>query len=587
MIFRKSFVVLIMFIFTACGGGGGTGGSVTTNTSTLPSSSTIKVSLTQSSNKAVAKLSNNNGSEITNEDKLQVVDVDAQVVTNANKVFLKNDITAKTTVAISGKITFDSVPFKSGGKSGLDYSAKVEKAVRGATVEIVNAFGTTVGTTITDENGEYSITVTEDEVKVRVLAQLYKVPSSGQASWDFKVKDNTNGDALYAMEGSLSSLTGLTTQTRNLNASYGWGGSAYTSTRVAAPFAILDVVYDAIGKVTSAQSDALFGSLDIFWSKDNVAVTGNRSLGQIITSHFDGTALYILGKENSDTDEYDRAVVAHEWGHYYESRFSRSDSIGGVHTTSDMLDIRVAFGEGFGTALGCIIIDSNLYLDSSSSAQADTGVFSNVEAGGSRTNPGWYNEASIYSILYDIYDSTDDAGDTLSLGFTPIHNVLIGAQKNTPVFTSIFPFIKALKDQNPGNDTAIDAITSNESIAPITDIYGTGRTNRTVNANPLYTTLTVGSEVGVETNYSATSTSNANMLGRYNFITFSIVNTGTYTINLSEIGENGTLNPDAYLYKEGVSESIAQATNTGTTDTLSIDLTAGNYRLAVIVNTLK
>jgi len=42
------------------------------------------------------------------------------------------------TVTVSGKITYDSVPFKSGLNSGLDYSNISKKAVRGALVEIVN-----------------------------------------------------------------------------------------------------------------------------------------------------------------------------------------------------------------------------------------------------------------------------------------------------------------------------------------------------------------------------------------------------------------------------------------------------------------
>ena len=50
------------------------------------------------------------------------------------------------------------------------------------------------------------------------------------------------------------------------------------------------------------------------------------------------------------TDEYDDHVVVHEWAHYFEANFSRSDSIGGDHASDNVLDIRLAFGEGFGNA---------------------------------------------------------------------------------------------------------------------------------------------------------------------------------------------------------------------------------------------
>jgi len=80
-------------------------------------------------------------------------------------------------------------------------------------------------------------------------------------------------------------------------------------------------------------------------------------------------------------------------------------------------------------------------------------VLVNINLLGQKTpssdNPGWYSEASVYRILYDLYDDHDDGADRLSLGFAPMHKVLIDAQKNTNAFTSIFSFITALKAQNP------------------------------------------------------------------------------------------------------------------------------------------
>lgn len=444
---------------------------------------------------------------------------------------------------------------------------------------MVNSDGTVVASTTTDASGAYAVSATGITLKVRVSAKLYKAVNFGESSWDFQIKDNTNSDALYVMEGSLASLGTTGTQTRNLNASSGWGGSSYSSTRTAAAFSMLDVVYQAIEKITTAQSDAVFPSLDIFWSKNNIASSGTKSLGQITTSHFDGTALYILGAEDSDTDEYDTAVMGHEWGHYYESKFSRSDSIGGSHGGEDMLDIRLAFGEGFGTAIGCMIIDSHLYLDSLGSEQGNTGVFTNLEDGGSTTNAGWYNETSISRIIYDVFDSDDDTGDTLSLGFSPIHNIFTSAQKNTEAFTSIFTFITALKSENQGNDAAIDAITMNESIAPITDIYGTGRTNRlTQNANPLYADLSVGTSVDIISNTTDAGTFRSNKLGAYNFVKFTIDTERTYTINVTHTGGSGTPDPDIYLYRGLLETSV---TATGTSESLSTTLESGTYRMAI------
>ena len=73
----------------------------------------------------------------------------------------------------------------------------------------------------------------------------------------------------------------------------------------------------------------------------------------------------MLGKENVDTDEYDASVIAHEWGHYYQSAFSRDDSPGGAHSGGDRLDRRVAFSEGWGNAWSGIALARSNYTDSS------------------------------------------------------------------------------------------------------------------------------------------------------------------------------------------------------------------------------
>ena len=62
-------------------------------------------------------------------------------------------------------------------------------------------------------------------------------------------------------------------------------------------------------------------------------------------------------ERNEDSDEYDRHIIIHEWGHYFEDKLSRADSIGGPHGLSDRLDFRVAFGEGWGNAISAIITD--------------------------------------------------------------------------------------------------------------------------------------------------------------------------------------------------------------------------------------
>ena len=81
---------------------------------------------------------------------------------------------------------------------------------------------------------------------------------------------------------------------------------------------------------------------------------------------------WILGT-NRDTDEYDDAVLLHEFGHFIEGHFSRSDSPGGFHDGSPT-DPRLAWGEGYGTYFGGEVADTSLYLDGSAGGVSRTEI---------------------------------------------------------------------------------------------------------------------------------------------------------------------------------------------------------------------
>ena len=365
-------------------------------------------------------------------------------------------------VNVSGALTYQRVPHNA-VTSGLDYTGIIAMPIRGAVVEVIcDVDGLMYDTGVTDAAGNYTLTAPNGVASyIRVKAQLLDPSAS---AWDVEVIDNTSGDALYAMDSSATPFTpaGVDVTGEDYVAATAFDGNDYTS-RVGAPFAILDSVYDAIQEVLAADPSVILPALDINWSNLNSLVSGDLALGQIGTSFYSPGLgeIYILGDEDSDTDEFDKHVIIHEWAHYFEDKLSRSDSMGGAHGIGDILDMRIAFGEGFGNAFSGIVSGDPVYVDSSGANQStgfDFDVSSDVCA-----NAGWYSECSVQSILFDI--------DAL-IGFTPIYNVLINEQKNTTALTSIFSFIKPLKDNNVGSATAIDAEVSDHSISSITDIYG-------------------------------------------------------------------------------------------------------------------
>ena len=129
-----------------------------------------------------------------------------------------------------------------------------------------NSAGTVIESTVSDSAGGYSLQVDPNtDVRIRVRAEL--VQTSG-AQWNVRVVDNTSGDAPYALQGALAN-SGTTDTTRNLNASSGWGGSSYTSTRAAAPFAILAPIYESMQRIVAVDPDVVFPAIDFSWSTNN------------------------------------------------------------------------------------------------------------------------------------------------------------------------------------------------------------------------------------------------------------------------------------------------------------------------------
>lgn len=478
-----------------------------------------------------------------------------------------------STVNVSGRLTFDKVPFGA-PQGGLDYTSVTQAPIRGAVVEALDGANqvTVLATADTNANGDYVLTVPAD-TSVIVQAQA-RMRRTGTPGWDFRVVDNTNSNALYVLRGTAFN-SGTVDITRNLNAASGWGGTAYTSARSAAPFSVLDATYDAYTTVLGADPNVVFQPLDLHWSINNVPASGSNALGQIGTSHYENAGIFILGAADNDTDEYDQHVLVHEWGHYFEAVLSRADSIGGAHGGGDRLDMRVAFGEGWGNALSGMVKGDPMYRDSLGAGQAQGFVINNEQ--NAVTNPGWYSESSVQSILYDIFDADADGVDSVSLGFAPIYNVLVGAQSDTQVMTSIFSFAAALRNENPAAVAGIDALLTGQSItATDIDAVGSTETNDAGNADvlPVYTPLQVGG--GAVTVCSSATFGVFNKLSNRRFLIIGSLLGGNTTITAT--GPAGS-DPGMALF-QGQLIAAADASG-GPTEILTRNLNTGSYVLEV------
>jgi hypothetical protein len=505
-------------------------------------------------------------------------------------------------IALSGLVTFDLVPAVTTSQlARLSYGQTQAAPARGISVEVVDATDgvSVIASGRTDESGAYDLTVPGFiEVFFRARAEMQQ---SGTPSWDFRVVDNTNGDALYVISGQFFN-TGGADVARDLHAASGWNGVSYAEPRSAAPLAILDTVYDAVQVLLTADAGIQFPALELHWSKDNRPVFGadgtpDPDTGEIGTSFFrtgpDG-GIFLLGAADEDTEEYDRHVIAHEWGHYLEAEFSRSDSIGGPHTQGDQLDFRVAFGEGWGNAFSAIATGDSVYKDTLGPQQG-LGFHFDVEGEEPPENPGWYSEFSVQEIIYDIFDDVQDGlggsgTDEVSFGLGPIFAVLTDEQRDTIAMTSLFPFIDALVTDNPGSGAAIDVLLDYHDVEPVADEFGGGEDNSgnpaSADVLPVYADLNGGAVELCSTNeFESAFTGSSNKLGSRRYARFqaNVSGTHTFTATTTEAPPGETTDPDVWLHQaslhfvsqEGPTQACTEGDLDACVEEFAIQLNAG------------
>ena len=455
-------------------------------------------------------------------------------------------------ITVSGLLKYELPPANSNCR-GLNFSAVESRPIRRATVQLLDASGSNVlGSTVSDDNGAYSFTLeASTDYVLRVRAE------SVSSSWNIQVRNNVDLSAnpppltqrpLYVMDHAFTSGT-ADDPSLDLTAATGWGGNGYTGNRSAAPFSILDVIYEATRFVQAADPGASFPPLDAYWSPDNTsAVSGNRNedSGEIGTSYYVGNSLFLLGKDGDDAEEFDRHVIAHEWGHYFEDNFSRSDSVGGGHGLGDILDMRVAFGEGFATALAGMILDDPGYCDTLWFGSNLSGFRIDIE-GQAPGTAGWFNEVSVMRILYDLWDTDADGADDSSIGFGPIYAVMTGQQKTTEAYTSIFSFATYLKRAGTGQNGFIDALLVEQDIdGPAVDVFGSNESNDGPGAPndvfPLYTPLALGVTERICVDNQFDSSSDGNKLSEYRYLLLDLPQNARVTLSMETVSVNGDTN---------------------------------------------
>ena len=493
-------------------------------------------------------------------------------------------VEALTAVDISGKLYYELPVRNSDSCNGYNFSNVQNKPVRGALVQLIDTAATpnVLGSTEAGPDGSYSFSNVDArrDVRVRVIARLLE---TGTQSWEAYVRDNTSetfrpmtSRPIYAVEFPVFN-TGITHITdQDFIATTGWNGTSYTGERNAGKLAILDAIYDATQLIAGVDFDVDLGRVDAFWSPNNswvddpdadttAEILENIKVGRLQTTYFtsdpeqDGMrnpSIFLLGDAigrfpgetvQVDTDEFDRGVVIHEWGHFFEDELSRSDSIGGRHVIPGVVEPRVAFGEGWGYAIGAIGGGDPIVCDTGH--PSSTGSDLNMETWLGYGTRGFFNEMSIAAIIYDLFDTVNDGDDTGSVGFGAIYEAMTfdparTTQRNTEAFTTIFSFATYLKDRiDPSGEALLNALLDREDIDPAPlDIWGSGQTREPTLSRdflPVYTDLpSGGAGIDICTNNDYDPDKDGNKPGEWRYLRFTTTGASVLThIGLAHRGD--------------------------------------------------
>ncbi len=404
-----------------------------------------------------------------------------------------NLATGSGTANVTGTVTAVAplinvgVNAKAGAMPGsLRYDQPTTFAVKGVVVELLDldASNALLMTTSTDKNGQYQFLGAEagKRVVVRVKAQMLKTPdpvSRTGPQWNIAVRDNTSTThpkSMYTLDSPpLTTVNGANLVPIQASLGFDTNGAMLSvngKDRQSAFFAILDVVYAAATKLQEVDPNINLGSLNIYWSVANIGSAGSSKLthaenaeqGNIVSSCYQnqGTlpGLFILGTADKDTDEFDRGVIGHEFGHYLQDILSYSDSPGGNHAKKEFKDASLAYGEGYGTAIGALLTGTPYYTDSLDYHQglgAATDLSQPTIAG---VRKGFYSEESVGYVMYTL--------GNMEQGFARLWRA-VAALKNEHHSATIFAFLNQFKTQNP--NVNIDTILAQENIRS-TDPFG-------------------------------------------------------------------------------------------------------------------
>ena len=340
------------------------------------------------------------------------------MVTSTQEGMTRNQATGDPCFNISGTVTrWERSPQPSG------YVDSTGVPVRAAYVEIReddSIFDDTYAQIYTDDSGFFQYSFCDDdglfggdnlELYVRLHAEIFE--GSHKVA---EIEDSSWIDEIYYYDSdTVSSSGGTHTFDFTLDVDQ------------SAVFNIADAILDAwrMWRDSGGQAggDSLFdGEGEVHWEP------GYGDDGSYYNPFWNEIT---IADDPSDPDAWDDPVIIHEWNHMADDYYSCDDNPGGAHRIGELAaSTDLAWGEGYGDYWQSAVRTAsgqpagNRYIDINGSGSL--GINVNLELTQAPDLVSVQYEMAIASALWDIFDTTDDGQDTISLGHAPIQAVYTG-----------------------------------------------------------------------------------------------------------------------------------------------------------------
>lgn len=368
------------------------------------------------------------------------------------------------------------------------YGNPVAAPIRYAEVVVTNSAGQTIQCGETSDTGSFSLAIPKTEGSYKVIIRSRSGVSG--VKYRASVMEDIYTAALYSINTTFS-VSALTSSVNvgTISASARQTESAKIE---GAAFNILNCIYLANEKIRLASGNSTFSAprVKVYWRagfNPNSYFNKPDSLASFYI--LSEKELYILGGsngdvKNADTDHFDNSVIIHEYAHFLEDTYGKSESPGGSHDGNGLIDPRLAWSEGWANYFQGAVADNSFYIDtigfrndslegSGSSAHiaikfdlsqdARTSAFDRVKAPGE----GNFREVSVARSLYKTYSTVFS---TTLIGFNKVWNVFTstsqGFGSSGNYFRSINYFNEFLNldysNWSSSSKTAWDSILANE-----------------------------------------------------------------------------------------------------------------------------